>query len=215
MSNKPQMDWSSAFNYLMRGHRIKHPEWGGFWWWDELTDTILMFTKRGAIVDLRKSADFRYTMTFVGQSKWIVADDEDLGEQCLAVWNVFKASDQPNRTVEDIARICHEVNRAYCAAMGDDNQVAWDDAPHWQKDSAMNGVKMHLDNPDATPEDSHVSWYAQKEAEGWVYGEVKDPEAKTHPCMVPYAELPAEQRAKDYLFRATVHNVAGVLRANA
>ena len=28
----------------------------------------------------------------------------------------------------------------------------------------------------------------------------KDPEAKTHPCMVPYECLPWEQRVKDYLF---------------
>lgn len=26
-----------------------------------------------------------------------------------------------------------------------------------------------------------------------------------HPCLVPYAELPAEQRLKDDLFKAIVH----------
>lgn len=104
-----------------------------------------------------------------------------------------------------IARICHEVNRAYCASLGDASQPAWADAPQWQKDSALVGVRMHLANPNAGPDDSHKSWLAQKVAEGWVYGPIKDPVTKQHPCMVPYEELPQEQRAKDYLFRGVVH----------
>lgn len=104
-----------------------------------------------------------------------------------------------------IARVAHEINRAYCNALGDASQPAWEDAPQWQKDSAINGVKFHLANPDATPENSHDQWLKVKEAEGWVYGEHKDPGKKTHPCFRPYRELPREQRVKDYLFRATVH----------
>ena len=108
---------------------------------------------------------------------------------------------------EQIAKIAHEVNRAYCQAIGDFTIAQWDDAPDWQKQSAIAGVEMHLANPDATPEQSHESWYAQKEAEGWTYGEVKDMEKKEHPCFLPYDELPIGQKAKDYLFRATVHLV--------
>jgi hypothetical protein len=40
---------------------------------------------------------------------------------------------------------------------------------------------------------------------------VKDPEKKQHPCMVPYADLPAAQRAKDALFLGTVRNMAAAL----
>lgn len=109
---------------------------------------------------------------------------------------------------ELIAKVCHEVNRAYCASIGDDSQPPWAEAPKWQQDSALAGVHMHLENPDATPEDSHRSWLKVKEAEGWVYGEVKDPAKKEHPCMVPYDQLPIEQRAKDYLFRSVVHAMA-------
>ena len=43
-----------------------------------------------------------------------------------------------------------------------------------------------------------------KIADGWVYGKIKDAELKTHPCCVPYEQLPVEQRAKDYIFRAIV-----------
>ena len=103
-----------------------------------------------------------------------------------------------------IAMLCHSINAAYCQSMGYDSQPTWDDAPDWQRNSAIAGVEMHLANPDAAPEQSHQSWYKQKEAEGWKYGEVKDPELKEHPCFLPYEELPQEQKAKDYLFKEVV-----------
>jgi len=105
---------------------------------------------------------------------------------------------------EDIARVCHEANRAYCATLGDSSQKPWDEAPDWQQASAINGVRFHALNPDAGPEHSHESWLAEKGESGWVYGEVKDPEAKTHPCMVPFDALPVEQQRKDKLFLAIV-----------
>lgn len=111
---------------------------------------------------------------------------------------------------KQIARVAHEINRAYCASLGDASQPAWEDAPEWQQGSALAGVDMHLAKPDATPEQSHESWLAQKLAEGWKYGPVKDVEKKEHPCCVPYAELPAEQKAKDYLFRGVVHALKSI-----
>jgi hypothetical protein len=111
-------------------------------------------------------------------------------------------------TREGIARVAHEVNRAYCLALGDLSQPSWADAPEWQKKSAMTGVDLHLDNPDASAAASHESWLAEKVADGWVYGPVKDPATKQHPCMVPFAELPVAQQAKDYIFRAVVHAMA-------
>jgi hypothetical protein len=109
-------------------------------------------------------------------------------------------------SVVEIAELCHEANRGYCAALGDDSQVAWEDAPAWQRLSAMDGVRATLVNPDRSPSASHESWYAHKEAEGWVYGPEKNPDAvpPTHPCMVPYDDLPAAQKAKDYIFLAIV-----------
>lgn len=103
-----------------------------------------------------------------------------------------------------IARVCHEANRAYCEALGDYSQVAWESAPQWQVDSAIKGVELHAANPDAGPEAGHNSWAAQKQIDGWVYGEVKDAEAKTHPCLVPFDQLPVAQRAKDFIFRGLV-----------
>lgn len=111
---------------------------------------------------------------------------------------------------DQIARVAHEVNRAYCEALGDTSQAPWEQAPQWQKDSAMKGVELHLSNPLAGPAGSHESWLAEKVASGWVWGPIKDADAKTHPCMVPFEELSQEQQAKDYLFRAVVHALRDV-----
>lgn len=108
-------------------------------------------------------------------------------------------------TIEAIARVCHEVNKSYCEALGDHSQPSWDDAPEWQRSSAMNGVRFHLDNPNALPSASHEAWLAEKAATGWRYGDVKDAELKTHPCFVPYDSLPVEQKAKDSIFLSIVH----------
>lgn len=111
---------------------------------------------------------------------------------------------------ELIAQVAHEVNRAYCQALGDDSVPAWADAPMAQKESILAGVDMHLANPDTTPEAAHMAWFESKLADGWVHGAEKNAEAKEHPCMVPFEELPADQRAKDFLFRGVVHALAAL-----
>lgn len=108
------------------------------------------------------------------------------------------------QTATKIANIAHETNRAFCVAMGDQSQLDWDNCPQWQKDSAINGVYFTFENPDAPPSASHENWLKEKLENGWVYGEVKDPETKTHPCCVPYDELPTLQKAKDHIFKAIV-----------
>lgn len=106
-----------------------------------------------------------------------------------------------------IAQICHEANRAYCKTIGDNSQPSWEDAPDWQKKSAINGVNFHLDNPGSAPSQSHENWLKEKVASGWKYGPIKDPEKKEHPCCVPYDQLPVEQRRKDSLFIAVVESL--------
>lgn len=106
---------------------------------------------------------------------------------------------------EQIAKVCHEANKAYCESIDDYTQVTWEAAPEWQRTSAINGVEFHLKNPLATPLDSHNSWLDEKKRDGWTYGKVKDVEKKEHPCYLPYSQLPIEQRIKDYIFRALVH----------
>jgi hypothetical protein len=108
---------------------------------------------------------------------------------------------------EHIARICHEANRALCITVGDTSQVPWDEAPAWQKQSAVDGVAYLQEYPTATPETLHNNWMCAKSRDGWVYGEVKSSVHKTHPCMVPYDQLPEFQRFKDKLFLAIVRTM--------
>lgn len=109
--------------------------------------------------------------------------------------------------VHQIARVCHEANRAYCAGLGDLSQLEWNLCPTWQKDSAIKGVEFVIANPDAPASANHESWSDVKVADGWVYGKVKDSDAKTHPCLVPFDQLPIEQQRKDVLFRAVVKSL--------
>ena len=53
-----------------------------------------------------------------------------------------------------------------------------------------------------SPEELHGSWMQSYFAMGWVYGEVYDREKKTHPDLVPYAELGQLERDKDAVFIA-------------
>jgi len=112
--------------------------------------------------------------------------------------------------IERAAQAAHEANRILCQALGDNSQVPWSEAPQWQKDSAIQGAMAVWDNPEITPDQQHQSWMNTKLADGWKYGPVKDAEAKTHPCMVPYSELPKDQRLKDHLFGIVVRSVLGM-----
>lgn len=105
-----------------------------------------------------------------------------------------------------IAAIAYSINVAYCASMGDE-QLSWNDAPEGIKKGIEAGVEFHLNNPDTTPEQSHEEWLKDKEQNGWVYGETKDLANKTHPNILPYDQLPPEQRAKDHLFKAVINSI--------
>lgn len=111
--------------------------------------------------------------------------------------------------IELLARAAHEMNRLYCIGIGDHSQVPWEQAPEWQQSSAKNGVRGALAGN--TPAQSHMGWLEEKKATGWKYGPVKDADKKEHPCMVDYADLPEEQRAKDDVFISTVRSLARAL----
>lgn len=68
-----------------------------------------------------------------------------------------------------------------------------------QLDSLMNGVKFGLQNINATPEENHENWMKCKIEQGWVYGETKDLEKKTHPDLVLFDDLPKVEKDKDIM----------------
>ena len=58
----------------------------------------------------------------------------------------------------------------------------------------------------------HDVWACGRISEGWVYGEVKDPEKKTTPLLVPYYELPESE--KDYDRNTALETLKVVLSLN-
>jgi RyR domain len=112
--------------------------------------------------------------------------------------------DRPNREAVLLAaaRAAHEANRALCVSIGDDSQVPWEAVPEWQRQSCLTGVNGVLAG--TTPKRLHETWLAEKIADGWKFGAVKDADKKEHPSMVSYHELPWQERAKDGLLIAVV-----------
>lgn len=105
--------------------------------------------------------------------------------------------------LESVARITHEANRALQIETGDPAvSPGWDEAPEWQRASAIEGVQKAIDG--ATPEQLHESWCEFKRADGWKFGSTKDADAKTHPCLIDYNLLPTDQKLKDDVFSAIV-----------
>lgn len=113
---------------------------------------------------------------------------------------------------ERIAHVAHDANRAWGRSIGDRSQDQWEFAPPWQRRVVIDGVRFLEANPEATPEASHENWMAGRLAAGWTFGETKDVYAKTHPCIAPYADLPAEQRVKGAIFHGVVRAMISAAR---
>lgn len=43
----------------------------------------------------------------------------------------------------------------------------------------------------------HEVWAETRISQGWKYGEQRDDGQKTHPCLVPYEDLPEEEKEYD------------------
>lgn len=101
-------------------------------------------------------------------------------------------------SLELIAETCHEANRVLQKHFGEQVSPSWEETTEEMRESARDGVLGVLGG--ATPKMSHENWMHFRLKNGWVYGEVKDVEAKTHPCLVPYHELDEKQKFKDKMF---------------
>ena len=50
---------------------------------------------------------------------------------------------------------------------------------------------------EAMAENVHEVWAGRRIAEGWTYGPVRGDAKKQTPCLVPYADLPEEEKEYD------------------
>lgn len=115
------------------------------------------------------------------------------------------------KDIHQIARMAHQINKAYCEALGDFSQFEWHIAPQSVRDNVINGVVFHVEHPEAGPEASHENWMRDKFADGWRFGAEKNLDTRTHPNLVPFNDLAPAQRAKDSIFHAVVHQAVALV----
>ena len=113
--------------------------------------------------------------------------------------------------IEAIAHTVHEAMRAWIAAHGQDAPANWESAPDWMRKSSRESVRFVINNPSASVSAQHDQWVRQKERDGWTLGAVKDDTRKTHPMMIPFADLPEFEKRKDAIVKSLVLALTGPL----
>lgn len=109
--------------------------------------------------------------------------------------------------IEACAHGAHEVNRAYSKHLGDNSNYPWEVTSEPDKRVARQAVIGIITN-DHNAQQSHEAWVSARRADGWTKGAIKSYEKKTHPCLVPFDELPSEFQIKDELFVTAVKSIA-------
>lgn len=110
-------------------------------------------------------------------------------------------------TDEQIARVAHEVLRAYSEAVGSTHSEPWEDMPETERAREVGEVKAHIALETVSAAKAHELWCVQQHKEGWVWGLKKNDEKKKHPNLVPFDQLSFEQRVKSYMFCAVVRTL--------
>jgi len=81
--------------------------------------------------------------------------------------------------------------------------VPWDEREGPFKEQFLEVIQRQCgEQRSRSPEELHGSWMQSYITMGWVYGKEYDREHKTHPDLVPYAELGQLERDKDAVFVA-------------
>ncbi|MCR9271122.1 MAG: RyR domain-containing protein [Hyphomonadaceae bacterium] len=112
--------------------------------------------------------------------------------------------------IEKIARTAHEAIKGWRLANGQESIPDWEDAPDWMVSATKDSVMMVLQDPNTSASKQHEQWMDKKLRDGWKQGPLKNPEAKTHPLLIPYEELPEVERMKDSLMNAVISALAEI-----
>jgi ryanodine receptor 2 len=57
----------------------------------------------------------------------------------------------------------------------------------------------------------HEVWARRRVEQGWTFGKCRDDVAKTHPCLIPYEQLPEEE--KDYDRSTSISTLQFILKS--
>lgn len=69
--------------------------------------------------------------------------------------------------------------------------------PHPIDTSAVNLSDELIKLAELMAENVHEVWAATRIAQGWTYGSERNDADKKHPCLVPYDQLPEEEKVYD------------------
>ncbi|GBC62521.1 hypothetical protein DENIS_3493 [Desulfonema ishimotonii] len=108
-------------------------------------------------------------------------------------------------TVEQAARSFHQHLKAFRESLGDYTLPDWEETTKHNREMGVRFVRYTLANQSITPESHHEKWVANMAKRGWRHGNERNPDKKTHPCMVPWEDLPYHEQAKTVLMIATVN----------
>lgn len=113
--------------------------------------------------------------------------------------------------IHTIAEVCHNAVRAWMHLHGDPTYPTWLLSPGYMKRANISSVEFILTNPDSTFQEIHGNWCSSKVKEGWKYGKVLNSHRKTHPCLIPYDELPPKQKGKNAIYKGIVLHLRGIV----
>lgn len=85
------MNFVEALKAMKNGAKVKLPSWGGYWYWDEEKQTIMMHTKDGKELDIRETQRVEYTLSNVASDEWGISDENNC--QALGGEATFSFSD--------------------------------------------------------------------------------------------------------------------------
>ena len=78
------MKFLEALKLMKNGEKVKLPSWGGYWYWDEEKQTIMMYCKQEDVdrgqkspLDIRETQRVEYTLSNVCSEDWIIADEKN------------------------------------------------------------------------------------------------------------------------------------------
>ena len=81
--------------------------------------------------------------------------------------------------------------------------VVWEEREEPFKNQFCKAIDRQCgDKRSGSPEELHGSWMQAYFEMGWKYGAEHNPEKKTHPDLVPYADLGQKEQDKDAVFVA-------------
>lgn len=74
------MEFKKALELMKQGMKMKLPSWGGYWFYDNEKEAIIMHTKEGKELDIRETERVEYTALNICSNDWVIADKNNCPE---------------------------------------------------------------------------------------------------------------------------------------